>query len=318
MTVADGADTRMGSLSGESSRRKARFSLATQEAIWFYIFVGPWLVAFLVFTFGPMVASLILSFTQYNAIQPPIWIGLKNFVTLSGDPVFWKSIRVTFTYALVFVPLNLVISLFLAAMLNLSVPAMRLIRTIYYLPAVLPEVVTGLVWIWIFNPDFGLLNYVLYLATGIKGPNWLGSETWVMPAVIISALWGMGSGVIIFLASLQSVPPELYEAAEIDGATALRRYFTITLPMISPVILFNLLVGTIGALQVFARIYVMTQGGPNYASYFYNLYLYSNAFSYFRLGLASAQAWILFVVIMILTLIILRTSGRWVYYAGGR
>ncbi len=318
MTFADGTNNRVGGLLGAGAYRKARISLATQEAIWFYIFVGPWLLAFLVFTLGPMVASLIFSFTQYNAIQPPVWIGLKNFVTLSGDPVFWKSIRVTFTYALIFVPLNLAISLFLAAMLNMAVPAMRVIRTIYYLPAVLPEVVTGLVWIWIFNPDFGLLNYILYLATGIKGPNWLGSEAWVMPAVIISALWGMGSGVIIFLASLQSVPPELYEAAEIDGASAFRRYFTITVPMISPVILFNLLVGTIGALQVFARIYVMTQGGPNYASYFYNLYLYSNAFSYFRLGLASAQAWILFVVIMILTMIILRTSGRWVYYAGGR
>ncbi len=318
MTFADGTNNRVGGLLGAGAYRKARISLATQEAIWFYIFVGPWLLAFLVFTLGPMVASLIFSFTQYNAIQPPVWIGLKNFVTLSGDPVFWKSIRVTFTYALIFVPLNLAISLFLAAMLNMAVPAMRVIRTIYYLPAVLPEVVTGLVWIWIFNPDFGLLNYILYLATGIKGPNWLGSEAWVMPAVIISALWGMGSGVIIFLASLQSVPPELYEAAEIDGAGASRRYFTITVPMISPVILFNLLVGTIGALQVFARIYVMTQGGPNYASYFYNLYLYSNAFSYFRLGLASAQAWILFVVIMILTMIILRTSGRWVYYAGGR
>ena len=318
MAVADGTNNRMGGLLAAGAYRKARISLATQEAIWFYIFVGPWLLAFLIFTLGPMVASLFFSFTQYNAIQPPIWIGLKNFVTLSGDPVFWKSIRVTFTYALIFVPLNLAISLFLAAMLNLAVPAMRVIRTIYYLPAVLPEVVTGLVWIWIFNPDFGLLNYILYLATGIKGPNWLGSEAWVMPAVIISALWGMGSGVITFLASLQSVPPELYEAAEIDGASAFRRYFTITVPMISPVILFNLLVGTIGALQVFARIYVMTQGGPNYASYFYNLYLYSNAFSYFRLGLASAQAWILFVVIMILTMIILRTSGRWVYYAGGR
>ena len=317
MTIVERIKTRSNGVQGAGGRRKVRFSLAGQEAIWFYILVSPWVVAFLIFTLGPMIASLYYSFTKYNAIQPPTWIGIKNFVTLSADPVFWKSIKVTFTFAGVFIPLNLAISLFLAAMLNLRVPAMRWIRTIYYLPSVLPEVVTGLVWIWIFNPDFGLLNYILYLATGLKGPNWLGSETWVMPAVIISALWGMGSGVIIFLAALQSVPQELYEAAEIDGAHAFRRYFAITVPMISPVILFNLLVGTIGALQTFARIYVMTQGGPNYASYFYNLYLYSNAFSYFRLGLASAQAWILFVVIMALTSIILRTSGRWVYYAGG-
>ncbi|HEY9078286.1 MAG TPA: sugar ABC transporter permease [Anaerolineaceae bacterium] len=263
-------------------------------------------------------ASLYFAFTKYNAIQPAEWIGVRNFISLYNDPVFWKSIKVTFTFAGIFVPLNLVISLFLAAMLNLKVPAMRLLRTVYYLPSVLPEVVTGLVWIWIFNPDFGLLNYIIYLLTGIKGPNWLGSEAWVMPAVIISALWGMGSGVIIFLASLQGVPTELYEAAELDGASVFDRYFHITIPMISPVILFNLLMGTIGALQTFARIYVMTSGGPNYASYFYNLYLYTNAFSYFRLGLASAQAWILFVVIMALTMLILRTSGRWVYYAGGR
>jgi len=299
------------------SKRRFHFSLRTQEAIWFYVFILPWLIAFLIFTLGPMLASFFYSFTKYNAIQPPEWIGLRNFVSLSKDPVFGKSIHVTFLFAAVFVPLNLAISLFLAAMLNLKVPAMRLIRTVYYLPSVLPEVVTGLVWVWIFNPDFGLLNYILYMATGIRGPNWLGSEAWVMPAVIISALWGMGSGVIIFLAALQSVPGELYEAADLDGASVFHKYFNITIPMISPVILFNLLTGTIGALQTFARIYVMTQGGPNYASYFYNLYLYNNAFSYFRLGLASAQAWILFVVIMILTLIILRTSGRWVYYAGG-
>ncbi len=314
MTTVDQAQSVLSGI----GKKRFRFSLGAQEAMWFYIFVGPWLLSFFIFTLGPMLASFYFSFTQYNAIQPPVWIGLKNFVTLYNDPVFWKSINVTFTFSGIFVPVNLGVSLFLAAMLNLRVPAMRVIRTIYYLPSVLPEVVTGLVWIWIFNPDFGLLNYILYLTTGIKGPNWLGSEAWVMPAVIISALWGMGSGVIIFLAALQGVPQEMYEAAELDGANFLHRYFHITLPMISPVILFNFLVGTIGALQTFARIYVMTQGGPNYASYFYNLYLYSNAFSYFRLGLASAQAWILFVVIMILTMLILRTSGRWVYYAGGR
>lgn len=314
MAVADNINRRR----GLQKRINLHLSLEKQEAVWFYIFIAPWLIAFFIFTLGPMVASFYYAFTKYNAIQPAEWIGFKNFISLYNDPVFWKSIKVTFTFAGIFVPLNLAISLFLAAMLNLKVPAMRFLRTIYYLPSVLPEVVTGLVWVWIFNPDFGLLNYILYLLTGIKGPNWLGSEAWVMPAVIISALWGMGSGVIIFLASLQGVPTELYEAAELDGASVFDRYFRITLPMISPVILFNLLMGTIGALQTFARIYVMTSGGPNYASYFYNLYLYSNAFSYFRLGLASAQAWILFVVIMALTMVILRTSGRWVYYAGGR
>ncbi|MEM7030503.1 MAG: sugar ABC transporter permease, partial [Chloroflexota bacterium] len=208
-------------------------------------------------------------------------------------------------------------SLFLAALLNLRVFGMRFIRTVYYLPAILPAVVTGLVWVWLFNPDFGLLNFLIFKLTGIVGPNWLGSERWVMSAMVISGLWGMGAGVLIFLAALQGVPPELYEAAELDGAGVWGRFRHVTIAIISPVILYNLMIGTIGALNTFARIYVLTQGGPNYGSYFFNLFLYDNAFTYFKLGLASAQAWILFVIVLILTLIALRTSDKWVYYAGG-
>ena len=292
-------------------------SLRTNEATWFYIFLLPWLIGFLVFTLFPILASLGLGFTRYNAIKPLDWVGLKNFIFLSKDTIFIKSLRVTLTYTVIFVPIQLMISLFLAVLLNLRVFGMRTIRTIYYLPAILPTVVTGLVWVWLFNPDFGLLNFLLFKIFGIHGPNWLGSERWVMSAVIISGLWGMGAGVLIFLAALQNVPDELYEAAELDGATVLHRFWHVTIPMISPVILYNLLIFMIGALQVFARIYVLTAGGPNYGSYFYNLYVYDNAFSYFKLGLASAQAWILF-IIMLMTLITLRSSGRWVYYAGGR
>lgn len=293
-------------------------SLRTNEAVWFYIFLLPWLIGFLIFTLFPILASLGLGFTRYNAIKPLDWVGLKNFIFLSKDTIFIKSLRVTLTYTVIFVPIQLMISLFLAVLLNLRVFGMRTIRTIYYLPAILPTVVTGLVWVWLFNPDFGLLNFLLFKIFGIHGPNWLGSERWVMSAVIISGLWGMGAGVLIFLAALQNVPDELYEAAELDGATVLHRFWHVTIPMISPVILYNLLIFMIGALQVFARIYVLTAGGPNYGSYFYNLYVYDNAFSYFKLGLASAQAWILFIIIMLMTLITLRSSGRWVYYAGGR
>lgn len=296
-------------------------SLRTNEATWFYIFLLPWLIGFLVFTLFPILASLGLGFTSYNAIKPfdwGDWVGLKNFILLSKDTIFIKSLRVTLTYTVIFVPIQLMISLFLAVLLNLRVFGMRTIRTIYYLPAILPTVVTGLVWVWLFNPDFGLLNFLLFKIFGIHGPNWLGSERWVMSAVIISGLWGMGAGVLIFLAALQNVPDELYEAAELDGATVLHRFWHVTIPMISPVILYNLLIFMIGALQVFARIYVLTAGGPNYGSYFYNIYVYDNAFSYFKLGLASAQAWILFIIIMLMTLITLRSSGRWVYYAGGR
>ncbi len=306
--------------SGERVRGRGRFapSLRTEEAIWFYIFLGPWLVAFLIFTLIPMGASLVLSFARYNAIQPVKWIGFQNFVLLYHDPVFWKSMRVTLLYTVIFVPLQLGISMMLSLLLNLRVPGMRAMRTIYYLPSILPAVVTGLVWVWLFNPDFGLFNFLLYKIAGIHGPNWLGSESWVMSAVIISGLWGMGAGVIIFLAAMQGISPELYEASELDGAGLWSQFLNVTVPMLSPVILYNLLIGMIGALQTFERIYVMTRGGPNYASYFYNLYLYDNAFGYFKLGLASAQAWILFVVIMLMTFIALRTSGRWVFYSGGR
>jgi len=301
-----------------SAGAKRRISLRGQEAIWFHVFTLPWLLGFLIFTLGPVLASLYFAFNKYNAIQPPQWVGLKNFRVLFNDAIFYKSLRVTFTYAGLFVPIQLAVSLMLATLLNQRVPAMRTIRTIYYLPSILPAVVTGLVWVWLFNPDFGLLNFGIYKILGVRGPNWLGSERWVMPAIILSGLWGMGAGVLILLAALQSVSTEMYEAAELDGANSIRRFLSVTIPMISPVILYNLIMGIIGSLQVFARIYVLTGGGPNYASYFYNLYLYDNAFSYFKLGLGSAQAWILFVVILLLTLVTLKTSGRWVYYAGGR
>jgi multiple sugar transport system permease protein len=299
-------DSRVVSSTGASSavgeRGRQSLSLQAREAIWFHVFTLPWLLGFLVFTLLPMAASLFLGFTRYNVLQP----------------IFWKSLRVTFLYTAIAVPLGMAVSLFLAMLLNLRVPGMRAIRTIYYLPSILPAVVTGLVWVWLFSADFGLLNYLIYLITGLKGPNWLGSERWVMSAMVISGLWGVGGGVIILLAALQNVPQELYEAAELDGAGVLQRFWHVTVPLISSVILYNLIVGVIGSLQTFARIYVLTGGGPNYASYFYNLYIYDNAFSYLKFGLASAQAWILFVVIMVLTYLALRTSGRWVYYAGGR
>lgn len=295
----------------------AGISLRWRETLNFYAFLTPWLLGFLAFTAVPIAASLVLGFTKFNAIQPAEFVGWRNFQFLFRDQIFWKSLRVTLTYTAVFVPLQLGASLLLALLLNLRVPTMRTIRTVYYLPSILPTVVTGLVWIWLFNVDFGLINFFLFKLFGIRGPNWLGSERWVMSAVIVSGLWALGSGVIIFLAALQNVPEELYEAAELDGASIWGRLWNVTIPMISPVILYNLMIAMILALQVFTRIYVLTQGGPNYGSYFYNLYVYENAFSYFKLGLASAQAWILFVLILLLTVLALRTSGRWVHYAGG-
>lgn len=294
-----------------------RLSLRWREALNFYAFLAPWILGFLAFTAIPIIASFVLGFTRYNAIQPPDFVGLRNFAFLFDDQIFWKSLRVTLSYTVLFVPLQLICSLLLALLLNLRVPTMRTIRTVYYLPSILPTVVTGLVWIWLFNADFGLINFFLFKVFGVRGPNWLGSERWVMSAVVISGLWALGGGVIIFLAALQSVPEELYEAAELDGANIIGRFWHVTVPMISPVILYNLMIAMILALQVFTRIWVLTQGGPNYGSYFYNLYVYENAFSFFKLGLASAQAWILFVLILLLTVAALRTSGRWVHYSGG-
>ncbi len=177
--------------------------------------------------------------------------------------------------------------------------------------------VTDLAWIWLFNVDFGLINFFLFKIAGIRGPNWLGNERWVRSAVILSGLWGLGGGVFVFLAALQSVPVELYEAAELDGANLLGRLWNVTVPMISPVILYNLIIAKLFSLRVFIRIYVVTQGGPNYGSYFYKLNVYENAFSFFKLGLASAQAWILFVLILLITLVANGTLRRWVHYRGG-
>ena len=318
MTVDNRVLPPQGASPASKGRGHRVLSLRSIEAVWFHVFILPWILGFLVFTAYPMVASVYFSFTKYNALKPPVWVGTSNFVIMSQDPVFWKSLRVTFVYAGCFVPLQMLISLVLAALLNYRVPLVRLLRTIYYLPSILPSVVSGLVWVWLFNYEFGLLNFVIYKLSGIKGPNWLGSEKWVIQATIISGLWGMGAGVIILLAALQSVSQELYEAAELDGAGALRRFLHVTIPMISPVILYNLIMGIIGSLQTFARIYVLTGGGPNYGSYFFSLMIYDNAFSFFKLGLASAMAWVMFIIIMILTYIALKTSGRWVYYAGGR
>lgn len=299
-----------------STGRRGRFSLRAKEAIWFHAFIAPWLAGFLVFTLYPILASIYYSFTRYNAIRPPVFIGLDNYRLLLQDPLFFKTLEVTFYYAAVAIPLNLLVGVMLAVLLNQKIPAMPLIRTIYYLPTVMPVVVVALVWIWLFDYNFGLINFIIYLASGFHGPDWLGDPNWVMPAIIFASLWSVGGSMIIYLAGLQGTPPELYEAAELDGAGRIRRFFAITIPMISPVIFFNLVIGLIGALQIFANIYVLTNGGPNYASYVYNLYLYNNAFTYFKLGLASAQAWILFVIILALSTAFFRSAGRWVYYGG--
>jgi len=284
-----------------------------RENLWFFFFIMPWLVGFLLFTAGPMIASVIISFTRWELLQAPDWVGAMNWTNMVVDPLFWQSLKVTLYFTLLSVPTGLVISFLLALLMNADVKGIALFRTIYYLPSIVSGVAIALLWQWILNPKFGLLNFLLGLV-GITGPQWLFSKQWVIPAFVIMGLWGVGGSMIIYLAGLQSIPTELYEAVSLDGAGFWRKIWSVTLPMMSPVVLFNLVMGMIGSMQVFTQGYVMTQGGPNNASLFYVLYLYRNAFQYFQMGYASALAWVLFAIIALLTALIFRTAQDRVYY----
>jgi multiple sugar transport system permease protein len=287
--------------------------LARNEAKWFYVFILPWIIGFLGLTVYPMVASAVYSFTEYNIVKME-YVGLLNFNNLFQDPLFYTALWVTTKYTMVAVPLGIVMALVVALLLNQRVPFLSFWRTIYYLPSVISGVAVTLLWRWVMQPQFGIFNYVLSLV-GITGPRWFWDDNWVIPAFWIMSIWGIGGSMVIYLAGLQGVPTALYEAAEIDGANALKRLFNITLPMISPVLLFNLVTNLIGALQIFTQIYVSdNKGGPNYHSLVYVLYLFTNAFRWFRFGYASALAWILFFIIIFLTYLMLRTSRRLVYY----
>lgn len=291
-------------------------SLIGREVMEFYIYISPWLIGLIVFTLGPILASLALSFTSWDVLTPAQFIGIENYRTcFFEDDLFWKSLSVTFYY-LLSVPIRLSVGLIIALLLNQKIKAMAFFRTIYYLPSVISSVAVALLWLWIFNPDFGLFNYLLWRLFHIHGPAWLFDERWVIPSFIIMSLWGVGGNMIIYLAALQGVPTILYEAAELDGATPWTTFWHITIPMISPAILFSLIMNIIASFQVFTPGFIMTNGGPNNASLFYVLYLYRNAFQYFKMGYASALAWILFLLILTFTLITFKSSPLWVFYSG--
>ncbi len=300
-------------------KRRARFSMIRRrEALSGYLYISPWLAGFLIFSLFPFISSIYLSLTDYSIIKPPRFIGFDNYVTaFTKDKLFWPSLRVTFFYAGVSVPLGIAGSLFCALLLNQKLKGTALWRTFYFLPSLTPVVSLALLWRWLLQPDFGLINFLLG-KIGIRGPGWLGSTEWAVPALILMALWGSvgGGRMIIFLAGLQGVPEELYEAAEIDGAGAWSKFWHVTLPMISPTMFFNLVLGIIDALQAFATAYVATQGGPAYATWFYVLHLFSHAFKYMHMGYASALAWIFLVIVLFLTYLQIRASERWVFYAG--
>jgi multiple sugar transport system permease protein len=298
-----------------AARARRSGSLARRENREFYLFIAPWLIGFVLFVAGPMLATLVLSFMTWDLLTPPKFAGLANYAKLTGDPLFFQSLKVSATYSLVGIPLHIALAFFVAILLNQPLRLLALIRTVYYMPSVLSGVAVAVLWLWIFNPSFGPINFILG-AIGITGPLWLGSTKWALPALMVISLWGVGGAMVIFLAGLQGIPTALYEAAQIDGANAWQRFRHVTVPMISPVLLFNLVLGIIGSFQAFTNAYVMTNGGPDYATLMYVLYLYNNGFRYFQMGYASALAWVLFLIILALTLLVFRSSPAWVYYEG--
>ena len=296
-----------------------RRSLAKQEALAGYAFLLPWIIGLLLFTIIPIIASLVLSFTHWDIVNAPEWAGLYNYNRiLTTDKNFRQALQVTLTYALFTIPLGLAAGLGLSLLLNQRLRGMNLFRTLFYLPSILPVVAVTLLWVWMFNSDFGIINWFLG-RFGIDGPHWFQSPRWVLPALAIMSLWGVGGGAVIYLAGLQNISPHLYEAAEIDGAGAVRKFWNITLPLLSPTIFFQLVLSLIGSLQSFVTTFVAfgglaAPGGPQQSALFYMLYLYIKAFREFRMGYASALAWILSVIILALTLLVFGTSKRWVFY----
>jgi multiple sugar transport system permease protein len=297
--------------------RKLNLNLKAKDQISALLFISPWILGFLIFTVSPMIASLYYSFTKYNIMQPPLWIGGNNYSKLFSDELFWQSLKVTVKFAVLALPLNLVIGYLIAVLLNQKIPGVNIWRTLYYLPSVISGVAVAILWMRIFNPRLGWLNNFLMLLN-IKGPGWLQDPQWAVPALVIMSIWSVGGSMIIYLSGLQSVPTSLYDAAKIDGASTLQEFFHITLPMTSPVIFFNLVMGLISTFQYFTQAYMASggTGGPARSTLFYNLYLYLNAFLYNQMGYASAMAWILFVLVLVLTVIVFRTSLFWVYYEG--
>jgi len=285
------------------------------EALTGYVFILPWMLGFLIFALGPVLASFVLIFMKWEVLTPPQFAGLDNLRYLLSDPLLIKSLVNTAIYTIFAVPMQLVMALFAALLLNVEVRGTNIYRTLLYLPSQMPAAASSILWFFIFSPTYGLANQLLG-DFGIAPQRWLFDTQLVKPAMILMATWSFGNAMIIFLAGLKGVPEELYEAAKIDGAgnLALLRY--VTLPMISPTIMFNLIIGLIGAFQVFTSVYILTAGGPGNASLMLNLYIYRNAFQNFKMGYASALAWVLFTIVMILTVIQLRISKRWVYYEG--
>jgi multiple sugar transport system permease protein len=294
--------------------------LRAREELAGWLWTSPWLLGFFLFVFGPMLASLYLSLTKYAIGSTPQMVGFDNFVrALSGkDDLFWPSIGRTIEYAFVMVPVGITLSLLAATLLNQNLKGTAVYRTLFFLPSLTPVVASAVIWRWLYQPDFGAINWLLWELGVDQGPRWLTTPDLALPSLMLIGLWASvgGGAMVIFLAGLQSVPRELHDAAAIDGANAWQRFRNVTLPLITPTIFFNLVIGIIAALKVFALAVLATQGGPNYATWFFNLHLYNNAFQFFEMGYASALAWIFFVLVVALTYLNVRWSRNWVHYEG--
>ena len=277
------------------------------------LFISPWIIGFLAFTLYPFLATFYYSFMSYTGVGPMKFIGLDNYTKLFHDPLFWTSLSNTLYYTVFEVPLSMAVALGLALLLNMEVRGRAFYRTVFYLPSVVPLVSGCMLWLWMFNPSYGVVNDLLS-DLHIPGPYWMFSQAWSKPTFILLGLWGLGQPMVLFLAALQVVPKDMYEVADIEGAGPWQRLRHVTLPMISPVILFNTIMALVICFQYFTQAYVMTSGGPDNSTLFYSLYLYQQAFQDLHLGYASAMAWLLFVIVVVITGLLFRSSSRWVHY----
>lgn len=297
------------SVSAVAVERRRRFRWRDWQGA---LFVLPWFIGFVIFNLGPFLASFVISLTNWSIADPPEFVGLTNYIRLWEDELYLKSLLNTLYYIAFHVPGQVIIAFCVAGLLNRNVKGLPLFRTFFYLPAVTSGAATAIIWLWLFQPE-GLLNQV-FEAFGIPGPNWLGSTRWAMPSLILMSFWNIGSPMVLFLAGLQGVPQSLYEAAEIDGAGWLGKVRHVTIPMMTPYIFLTAVLGIIGSFQVFTSALLVTQGGPANATVFVVLYLFWNGWSYFKMGYASAMAWVLLLMIMAVTAVQFWGAKRWVYY----
>jgi multiple sugar transport system permease protein len=322
--ISEGKDVSTPILKEKAVVKKVRSSSQYQtprrrrEAITGFLFILPWILGFLFFYAGPAILSLFMGFTKWNIVGTPRWIGLQNYIEIfTIDPNFWNSVKVTLQYAVIYIPMMTILSILTAVALNSKVKGIGIFRTLFYLPSIAPSIAAALVFMWILQPNFGLLN-VLLSFIGIQGPNWFKDPRFAMWGIVMIAMWRLGASAVIYLAGLQNISTHLYDAADVDGANGIQKFFNVTLPMLSPILFFQIIVELIGVFQTFTSVYVVSQSGgyagPIKELYFYMLYVYVKGWQNLQMGYASALSWILTIFILIITIFVFRSSPYWVYY----